>query len=331
MKKRMKNLVTVGLVVSAVLANTFISSAATDEEVTVDGTSSTQETEVIASKASEFTVTVPKQLVLDDDGSREYTITVVGDISGNDVVVVSPQDMYTDEDGDASGEINFYMSEQVAETVTSKKDDVLASIVQNKTTFDYAEVSATNDSGEVVGISVTGTVSTDSLSAGVWKGNFVFDIYLQSTATTTELSSDYYAISLAQDLDVTGISETEVEEDSTDIISTDETIFEENEETTEVETTEKHTEVEITKEDIESESIENIEDESSEIQSVEDSVENQDIAESTTNTDDMSNEDIVDESSLLTNEVIESEDIESSQESEELEVTTESQEVSDEV
>ncbi len=110
--------------------------------------------EVYATLPSSFTVKIPKTVILTGaaNGSGSYTVKVSGDIAGDETITVKP---------DASVAMQ-----------QSGKTDVTATISQTKTTWTVA------DTGLVDGLSTTGTITADGLTAGQWKGSFNFDISL---------------------------------------------------------------------------------------------------------------------------------------------------------
>lgn len=96
----------------------------------------------------EFSVAIPKKLSLDGtSGEANYTVTVSGDMSGTEAVNVVPDS-------------SFVMTQ-------NGKDSITASVSQDKTKWEYSEF---KDVGN-------GTI-TAPLSAGVWAGNFNFNISL---------------------------------------------------------------------------------------------------------------------------------------------------------
>lgn len=90
-----------------------------------DTSTTTKETEVLYSKSSTFTVTIPKTIVLGNTKTSDYTVNVKGDISSDKQVKVAP---------DAS----FYMKDQA--TVGKKKTDVEATVTQAVTVWSSEEI-----------------------------------------------------------------------------------------------------------------------------------------------------------------------------------------------
>lgn len=98
-----------------------------------------------------FTVMIPKKIVLDGQTkSADYTVSVTGDISGDETVVVKPEPTVTfSQEG---------------------KDDVIATITQGKTGFTSSDL--------VAATPAPGSVTAEDLSAGKWNGSFQFAIEL---------------------------------------------------------------------------------------------------------------------------------------------------------
>ena len=127
-----------------------------DDETTnvwQDG-SITEETRVTVSRASNFEITIPKEIVLNgNDGSATYKVKCEGDIAGDQVISVVPDTSFTlNEDG----------GKQVNITVT-----------QPDTDFTYVEL---NDAKEY-----DGDLSAPEISAGNWSGNFYFNINFKAS------------------------------------------------------------------------------------------------------------------------------------------------------
>jgi len=108
--------------------------------------------DVFATQSSNFTIRIPKQLVLSgDEGTGAYRVAVKGNISGTDIITVTP-------------DAEFYMKQE-------GKSDILATITQPKTDFTYAdgvrpETEVTSD----------GVIEMASISAGKWSGLFNFTV-----------------------------------------------------------------------------------------------------------------------------------------------------------
>lgn len=137
-------------------------------EITNDSVDKTAETKVTYTQESTFTVVIPKAIVLDGTAkSAGYTISVYGDISGNENVTVTPSEKFNLKD--AHG-----------------KTDVEASVEQEKTAFTADEVNAkAPDENSKDGANTTGSISAASLTAGDWSGTFNFDIALNENSASS--------------------------------------------------------------------------------------------------------------------------------------------------
>lgn len=139
----------------------------TDWEVGIEDatTGTTRDTVVTFAEESHFTVTIPKAIQLTREQAEigsDYNVTVTGSVDIGQVVSVAPHDAVTDVDG-----VNFYMTD------TKGKDQVAATVTQAETEWKEAE-------GEILetGVSKTGKISANDLSAGDWSGTLTFDIGL---------------------------------------------------------------------------------------------------------------------------------------------------------
>lgn len=131
-------------------------------EVGEAGTS--RDTEVLYTRASSYSVVIPKTIVLDAvSKDSDYAVRVYGDISSDKKVTVAPQDALTDIEG-----INFHMKDQA--TIGTKKADVQADVTQDVVDWTSAEVTADT--------SKNGNVAAPTITAGSWKGTFNFNIAL---------------------------------------------------------------------------------------------------------------------------------------------------------
>ena len=108
-----------------------------------------EEVRVNVDVASSFTITIPKEIVLNgNDGSATYKVKCEGDIAGDQVICVVPDTSFTlNEDGGKFTNV----------TVT-----------QNDTDFTYVEL---NNAKEY-----DGSLSAPEISAGNWSGSFYFNI-----------------------------------------------------------------------------------------------------------------------------------------------------------
>jgi hypothetical protein len=103
-------------------------------------------------KPSTFSVSIPKTITLGSNGTAEYTVSVTGDIYGNEQVTVIP---------DASFAIKN----------AEGKSDITATISQDKTNWSYDI-----DSNAIESESASGNITAANLTAGVWNGTFNFTI-----------------------------------------------------------------------------------------------------------------------------------------------------------
>ena len=114
-----------------------------------DGTIN-EEVRVTVDLASKFTITIPKEIVLDGEtGRADYVVNAKGDIAGDQVLKVVPDP-------------DFVLSEK------GGKDDQTATVTQENTDYTYVELQ-----GE--GTDYPGVVQAQ-LTAGEWAGRFNFNI-----------------------------------------------------------------------------------------------------------------------------------------------------------
>lgn len=161
MRKTIKRVVGVLMCMSMVFGCPVISSAeALNHEVS---TNTTVGTTVTYTQSSAFQVVVAKTIVLNSNKTGSYTVNVTGDINATEEVTVIPQDTNDGVEG-----INITMSHQVPDGKQAK-DDVLATITQTKSSWNYDEM----------GQDAQGTITANDLSAGDWSGTVNFQIGLQ--------------------------------------------------------------------------------------------------------------------------------------------------------
>lgn len=165
-------------ILTAVMAGTMMMGsalpvcAAVTEESKPISQDKVEETVVEYTKASTFSVVIPKKIVLDTQNKNsDYAVRVYGDISSDQKVTVAPQDALTDIEG-----INFYMKDQA--TVGTKKNDVQANVTQAVVDWTSAEVTADT--------SKDGKVAAPTITAGSWKGTFNFNIALGAADAVAE-------------------------------------------------------------------------------------------------------------------------------------------------
>ncbi|MCM1237342.1 MAG: hypothetical protein NC489_45330, partial [Ruminococcus flavefaciens] len=119
-------------------------------------------------QASSFFVTIPKTIVLDGWKQSAYSVKVSGDIGAEQCVYVAPIDVISKTEN-----IDFYMKDQAA---ANKKEDVVATVTQNKLHWNSAEVAEGY-------VQDDNSVNADDLTAGAWKGIFQMEIKLESHVT----------------------------------------------------------------------------------------------------------------------------------------------------
>ncbi|MBR5566170.1 MAG: leucine-rich repeat domain-containing protein [Roseburia sp.] len=150
-KKTRKKILSTLLICTLVLANS-VNVLATTTEIQGSGTDAkdTGSSIVEADMPSWYTVTIPKKIIIDSESALgEYMVNVTGDIAGNMKVHVVP-------------ESNITLTQE-------GKDDITATISQNKTSWTFNEM----------GTNTSGNISAPDLSAGMWNGTLYFDITLE--------------------------------------------------------------------------------------------------------------------------------------------------------
>ena len=107
---------------------------------------------VLATIGSEYKVTIPKVMVLkgQKDTSIEYNVTVEGDIAGQELINVVP--------------------DETVVLSTTNKDSVTGNITQSKVKWAYADL----------GTTIKGKLSVEGLSAGKWSGSMNFTISMNN-------------------------------------------------------------------------------------------------------------------------------------------------------
>lgn len=126
----------------------------------------TSASKILYASNAYFTVTIPKQIVLDGTTKQSnYSVKVSGDIASNQIVVVSATDEVSDADG-----INFYMKDMSnVEFAEKKKSDVLTTVTHTKTDWNFVDAQNSVISNDNV-------VSAPNLTAGSWQGTLNFKI-----------------------------------------------------------------------------------------------------------------------------------------------------------
>ena len=131
------------------------------DEITADAPTNT--CNAYLTKASTFSVVIPKTIVLDgsktENNSGAYSVTVKANMAGDDIISVVP-------------DAGFNFSQP-------GKKDVAATVSQPKTTFQINDGQVTEDNVEA-GNTTTGTVSVDKITSGKWTGNFNFNIAINT-------------------------------------------------------------------------------------------------------------------------------------------------------
>ena len=129
----------------------------------------TQNSVVKYDQASAFTVTIPKSIALSSSKSAEYTVKVHGDVIGNEIITVTPD-------------------ESVILSDSNGKDPVTGDITQEKTEFSSTEVNARSGGG-----TATGSILANNLTSGDWSGNFKFVIRTNQIGNGTAITSENLA------------------------------------------------------------------------------------------------------------------------------------------
>lgn len=109
---------------------------------------------VYATLASRFQVTIPKNIILDGSNfTGKYSVDVNGDFSVTEKVTVVPETSFTMHN-------------------LGNKDPITATVSQDKTEWKHNETD----------INAVGTVTANNLSAGSWNGSFSFNIGLKDSS-----------------------------------------------------------------------------------------------------------------------------------------------------
>ena len=115
----------------------------------------TEETRVTVDRASYFTITIPKEIVLNgDNGTATYEVSATGEIAGDQVLKVVP---IADEVASRTFKLNEDGGKQVDVTVTQANTDFTYQNLDNRDVYN-------------------GTLSAPNISAGNWSGKFDFNI-----------------------------------------------------------------------------------------------------------------------------------------------------------
>ncbi len=135
--------------------------------------SNLSDVEVTYQQSSNYSVTIPKTITLASNKRAGYSVKVSGDIDTNQRVYVAPVDIISDTE-----EIDFYMKDQ-----NGKKDDVVATVTQNKIYWNSEEVTSGYEETD-------NSISALDLTSGTWKGTFQVEIKLQSSGNDNNGNED---------------------------------------------------------------------------------------------------------------------------------------------
>ena len=122
-------------------------------------------THVTVTQGSTFSVSIPKEVVLDGTANgtnaATYKLTVSGNIASNETINVVP-------------DTSFKMSD-----VKKVKADINATVAQPITKFVDAQVN--DEAADTIHLGeTTGTITVEGLTSGSWEGSFNFNISLTS-------------------------------------------------------------------------------------------------------------------------------------------------------
>ena len=143
-------------------------------DVILDGDNSTtidpftSDTEVYATVLPAFTARIPKVLVLSAAGECEFAVSVKGDISGAQTVLIKPE----------AEQFDMVEVDPLTGNPIGKKDNVPATISVDDIDWTYATDFKAVDAATYV--DHTGSILADGLTAGSWRGIFNFLIGLNS-------------------------------------------------------------------------------------------------------------------------------------------------------
>lgn len=155
MRKFVLKKIIAGAIAAAITLSTGITAFAADTQQITPG--STGSTTVKANVESEAVIWLPTNITLSGvpDENKKYTgegaVFVEGDIAGNEFVSVTPESSIS--------------------LKQSGKDDIMAQVTQEKTTFTYDDIQNAN--------SAITTISADTLSAGEWNSVLHYNVSLE--------------------------------------------------------------------------------------------------------------------------------------------------------
>lgn len=154
MKKFVFKQIVAGAMAAAISLSTGVTAFAADQQQITPG--NTGSTTVKATVESEAVVWLPTNITLSGapDENKKYTgegaVIVEGDIAGNEFVSVTPESSIS--------------------LKQSGKDDIIAQVTQEKTTFTYDDLQNSN--------SAVTSISADTLSAGEWNSVLHYNVSL---------------------------------------------------------------------------------------------------------------------------------------------------------
>lgn len=154
MKKFVFKKIVAGAMAAAISLSTGVTAFAADQQQITPG--NTGSTTVKATVESEAVVWLPTNITLSGapDENKKYTgegaVIVEGDIAGNEFVSVTPESSIS--------------------LKQSGKDDIIAQVTQEKTTFTYDDLQNSN--------SAVTSISADTLSAGEWNSVLHYNVSL---------------------------------------------------------------------------------------------------------------------------------------------------------
>lgn len=154
MKKFVFKKIIAGAMAAAISLSTGVTAFAADTQQITPG--NTGSTTVKANVESEAVVWLPTNITLSGtpDENKKYTgegaVIVEGDIAGNEFISVTPESSIS--------------------LKQSGKDDIIAQVTQEKTTFTYDDLQNSN--------SAVTSISTDTLSAGEWSSVLHYNVSL---------------------------------------------------------------------------------------------------------------------------------------------------------
>lgn len=152
--KKLINKIIAGTMAAAIALSTGVTAFAADTQQITPG--NTGSTTVKANVESEAVVWLPTNITISGtpDENNQYTgegaVIVEGDIAGNEFISVTPESSIS--------------------LKQSGKDDIIAQVTQEKTTFTYDDLQNSN--------SAITSISTDTLSAGEWSSVLHYNVSL---------------------------------------------------------------------------------------------------------------------------------------------------------